>query len=538
MNEAQEQFQEGLKELAEAGDNPRKLGTALVTIHGALEECFRNLLQSDSRISPEDREQLKNNKMGWVSIANLMEQHHDLSRHERSRILDMNRLRQNPGHGRKYEGTRKEIEQYVPLVRNFINKYSIANNSQTSSYQSNTNNFAAPPFTAYNHYSHGHIKLHKNDFVGAIEYFTKAIDLNPKFTDAYTNRGLAKEKRGDIARAIADYKQAIAINPTDNTAYNHLHRLTTSPKADFPSQSNTSNQKSAPSHPDNIRTSNAQKSSKYSPQPTTKLSITKPFKVVVGYLSKISIASRMLAGIIIPSILFYILIYQQTSNKNNPSNNNADQILRDAASKCDLELAKIALREGGKPNAINDGFFSSKETALTNAVKTSHFGDKAKKTCLPVIKLLLDKKADPNLQGSLHLAAQNANLDVIKLLLKRGANPKLDFEGKGAPLLQFVKSHKYQLDTNSYSSEKVVYDQVLLLLLSPYTSNINRQDKHGDTLLIQLIKNDVNSVFILQKIIKLGANTKQKNKEGKTAYDYAFAKNLNPNVIKLLNKYR
>ena len=36
----------------------------------------------------------------------------------------------------------------------------------------------------------GLIKIKANDFLGALEYFTKAIDLKPDFVAAYNNQGL------------------------------------------------------------------------------------------------------------------------------------------------------------------------------------------------------------------------------------------------------------------------------------------------------------------------------------------------------------
>ncbi len=49
--------------------------------------------------------------------------------------------------------------------------------------------------------------------------FTKAIEISPPFPVAYTNRGLAKEYRGDIEGAIADYTKAIEISPRHADAY-------------------------------------------------------------------------------------------------------------------------------------------------------------------------------------------------------------------------------------------------------------------------------------------------------------------------------
>ena len=43
--------------------------------------------------------------------------------------------------------------------------------------------------------------------------FTEAIHLNPKYAEAYCHRGNAHETTFDHAKAIADYTEAIRLNP-------------------------------------------------------------------------------------------------------------------------------------------------------------------------------------------------------------------------------------------------------------------------------------------------------------------------------------
>jgi tetratricopeptide (TPR) repeat protein len=47
----------------------------------------------------------------------------------------------------------------------------------------------------------------------AIADFDRAIQLNPKYVDAFNNRGFAYNTKGEYDRAIADYNQAIQLNP-------------------------------------------------------------------------------------------------------------------------------------------------------------------------------------------------------------------------------------------------------------------------------------------------------------------------------------
>ena len=47
----------------------------------------------------------------------------------------------------------------------------------------------------------------------AIENYTKVIELNPDYADAYYNRGVIYRDKGEVDRAIADRNRAIELNP-------------------------------------------------------------------------------------------------------------------------------------------------------------------------------------------------------------------------------------------------------------------------------------------------------------------------------------
>ena len=56
----------------------------------------------------------------------------------------------------------------------------------------------------------------------AISDFTKAIEINPKYAEAYSSRGLAHEEgKGQYDQAISDYTKAIEISPRYVDAYNN-----------------------------------------------------------------------------------------------------------------------------------------------------------------------------------------------------------------------------------------------------------------------------------------------------------------------------
>jgi tetratricopeptide (TPR) repeat protein len=59
----------------------------------------------------------------------------------------------------------------------------------------------------------------KGEFDSAIEDYNRAIELNPDYTAAYLNRGNAYTEKGDFDRAIEDYDKVIELNPDYTAAY-------------------------------------------------------------------------------------------------------------------------------------------------------------------------------------------------------------------------------------------------------------------------------------------------------------------------------
>ena len=62
-------------------------------------------------------------------------------------------------------------------------------------------------------------KAEEGDFYGAIADYSKAIEINPRYSKAYNNRGNAKRSLKDYDGAIADYSKTIEINPNNGSAY-------------------------------------------------------------------------------------------------------------------------------------------------------------------------------------------------------------------------------------------------------------------------------------------------------------------------------
>lgn len=65
----------------------------------------------------------------------------------------------------------------------------------------------------------GNINVDSGDFQGAIQCYTKALNINPNYWVAYFNRGVVKSRIGDTEGAIKDYTKSIELMPNDADTY-------------------------------------------------------------------------------------------------------------------------------------------------------------------------------------------------------------------------------------------------------------------------------------------------------------------------------
>jgi ankyrin repeat protein len=231
-----------------------------------------------------------------------------------------------------------------------------------------------------------------------------------------------------------------------------------------------------------------------------------------------------------------------------------DKGLLEASSKCDYELAKILLNKGASPVAkLRSGF--STTTPLLNTlgiiVYPSYYTEAGVRQSEQIFQLFLSKSPDLNVVADtsdssfgnyslLHTLAKYPNSTKIKLLLDKGANPniriaKSKYIGKKGftPLMEMID------ERSNVSLKNSEWKKSFLLLAK--ASDINTQsDYSGFTALMVAIKRtiylgvDKGDAGIVAELLKLGAKTDIKNKEGKTAMDLAMESG-STEIIKLLN---
>jgi tetratricopeptide (TPR) repeat protein len=61
------------------------------------------------------------------------------------------------------------------------------------------------------YYETGYEKHNSGDFQGAINDFSKSIEMNPQYSDSYTFRGMSRYKSGDKSGACADWEKAASM---------------------------------------------------------------------------------------------------------------------------------------------------------------------------------------------------------------------------------------------------------------------------------------------------------------------------------------
>lgn len=153
-------------------------------------------------------------------------------------------------------------------------------------------------------------------------------------------------------------------------------------------------------------------------------------------------------------------------------------------------------------------------TPLMSAALGGHVG---------IVKQLLSKKVkletkNPQGDTALAVALSNDKFEVAKLLINSGANVDITVAGdEGDSLLMRAASN--DLKTTE-------------LILKKKKSLVNKTNKLGETALIQSTR--FGQLDIVKLLLKNGADTKLKDKEGQTALDIA-KKSQNQEAVQLLS---
>ncbi|MDA2920748.1 tetratricopeptide repeat protein [Desulfobacterota bacterium AH_259_B03_O07] len=84
--------------------------------------------------------------------------------------------------------------------------------------------------TGKSYFEIGYEKFNRGDYKGAIQNYTKAIELNPKYATAYINRAAAKGKLGKFKEAVSliypAFYTKVSINSRKKGIYhNHCIHL-------------------------------------------------------------------------------------------------------------------------------------------------------------------------------------------------------------------------------------------------------------------------------------------------------------------------
>jgi hypothetical protein len=116
-----EKLKLGVERLAKADHDPDLLGSALVSIHGALEDRFRHLLATTATLSEyEHARVLDVGRVQWNELIDLMRLHQNLGSDDANFIRQMNRQRQSVAHGGRFRGKRYLIERYARMAIGFF----------------------------------------------------------------------------------------------------------------------------------------------------------------------------------------------------------------------------------------------------------------------------------------------------------------------------------------------------------------------------------------------------------------------------------
>jgi hypothetical protein len=116
-----EKWQLGMDRLTRAEGEPDLLGSAMLSIHGALEDQFRQTLASLPQLSAAERLRVQDvSQVQWRELCDLMQKYVGLSDQDVKYIMQMNSMRIKAGHGGQFPGSYQDVAQYTEFVKGWV----------------------------------------------------------------------------------------------------------------------------------------------------------------------------------------------------------------------------------------------------------------------------------------------------------------------------------------------------------------------------------------------------------------------------------
>ncbi|ROL01532.1 Small glutamine-rich tetratricopeptide repeat-containing protein alpha [Anabarilius grahami] len=118
-------------------------------------------------------------------------------------------------------------DQSLAVSQSLPELFASATKQQTGATQDNTSSSSGSPSEeqlaeAEHLKTDGNNQMKVENFSAAVEFYSKAIQLNPQNAVYYCNRAAAYSKLGNYAGAVQDCERAIGIDPNYSKAYGRM----------------------------------------------------------------------------------------------------------------------------------------------------------------------------------------------------------------------------------------------------------------------------------------------------------------------------
>jgi tetratricopeptide (TPR) repeat protein len=133
---------------------------------------------------------------------------------------NINALRNDREKTKELEEVRKKSDEQLREITRLRKELAAAKDVNREKGKAAYNN-AISSLTRVEWFEKGYAYNISGDYGNAINAFTKAIELDQKYANAYVNRGFAHYKLGNYRQAIENYDKAIEINPKHAMAFNN-----------------------------------------------------------------------------------------------------------------------------------------------------------------------------------------------------------------------------------------------------------------------------------------------------------------------------